>query len=279
MKAIPRSAICFIALSCFAGVAALSSCNETAGEAISYRTGALGSTSTGEPVDEFENARGWTVRLNEARLAIGPVYFYNAPPLAHLWLKRGLERAFGVGTAQACPAHAQYDRGAVLGEVLAQYVVDLLGDEVTDTGDTAGVAGHMQMFELHFHPPGEITAGSSRDEFEALGEGTIWLTGVATRDDQEIPFVASFTIPDEGTWRIVESIEADIQLEPEIVDSGRAVVLVHLDQWLHNVEFDSLTETDEDGNFEIIEDTQAWTALLAAVRSRYSYGIEWREEP
>lgn len=278
MRAIRRSAILFTALSCFAGVAALSSCNETAGEAISYRTGALGSTSTGEPVDEFENARGWTVRLDEARLAIGPVYFYDAPPLAHLWLERGLQRALGVGTAQACPAHAQYDRGAVLGEVLAQYVVDLLGDEVTDTGDTAGVAGHMQMFELHFHPPGEITAGSPSDAFEALDEGTIRLSGVATRDDQEVPFVTSFTIPDEGTWRIVESIEADIQLQPDAVDSGRAVVLVYLDQWLYNVEFDSLTETDEDGSFEITEDTQAWTALLGAVRSRYSYGVEWREE-
>jgi hypothetical protein len=269
VRIIPWTAL-FLILPLGAMVAHLS-CNQTSGEKATFQTGVTGGLSTGDAVAPFTNARGWTVTLTEAYVAVGPIYFYSSPPQTAM-----IERLLGDGTARACPTHAQYDKGEVLGEVLEQYAVDLLSGEVVDTGLRYGVAGTAQMFEVHLHPPGEVTPASPTSSFEPLGGHSIWVAGTATQDGSEVAFEGALTIPDEGTLRIVTSIPADVELADVAKQPGRAVVKVHLDEWFHNVGFDGLTQEGSSGRMVLDEDSQAYQALLVGVRSRTSYSLSWR---
>ncbi len=231
---------------------------ETSGESIRFQTGVVGSPDAAA----FTNDKGWAVELSKAEMVVGPIYFYSSTPLARLF-----KRLFSPRLAYACPAHAQYDKGTVLGEVLKQYVVDLLDDGVTFTGASDGQKGRCRMFELHIHPPGEIEAGSAEGEFERLSGFSIHVEGEAAKDDAIAPFEGYLTIPDEGTMRVVENIGADMELK----DGSTAVVRVLAEAWFANVDFDSLVEQNEQGRYEITENTQAYNAWLTGVRSRYSY--------
>jgi len=250
-------------------VVAVGACTEeTAGEAIEFETGVMGASSGGGSVTSFTNARGWAVELSEAKVALGPVYLYSAAPLA-TWF----DHLLGVRVAHACPAHAQYDRGTVLGEVLSQYVVDLTTGEVASTGLSAGEAGFCQMFEVHLHPPGDLPAGSPGPELDSLNGNTAWIAGTASKEGDVIEFAGGLTIPDEGTMRIVESIPASVDIAEQ---SGRAVVQVFVDQWLANVDFSTLPEDPNGGPRAFDPDSQAYTAWMTGIRSRFSYGLSWR---
>lgn len=273
MKRILRSSILVLVFLCLPLGALVGhlSCNQTSGETARFQTGLTGGLSGSDTVSSFTNSRGWTVTLSEAYIALGPVYFYSSPPQTAL-----LERLMGNGTALACPAHAQFDKGAVLGEVLEQYAVDLLSGEVVDTGLRYGVAGTAHMFEVHLHPPGEVAPGSAASTFEPLDGQSIWVAGTATKDSTTVEFEGGLTIPDEGTLRIVTSIPTELEIRDVAEYPGRAVVKVHLDDWFHNVDFGSLTEVASSGRYVISKDTQAYQALGVGMRSRTSYAATWR---
>lgn len=249
---------------------------ETAGEALTFDTVAQGVTESGPADQLFTNSKGWNITLDKAVLAIGPIYYYSSEAQASLF-----DRMFGINSAYACPAHAQYDKGTVLGEIRQQVVVDLLDEEPTATGVSEGEMGHCQMFELHFHPPGEIPSFSNDKEIDSLGGYSFAISGNAEKNGEEIAFAGHLTIPDEGTMRIVESIPADVVLDGR---SGLALVQIHIDQQLTNLDFSSIVdesgaclEDAGDGVCQIGEDSQAYLAWLYGVRSRESYSLQWQE--
>lgn len=266
-KALPVIAIALAVASCYA---------ETAGTALTFETAALGVIDSGQvaPDAAFTNAKGWTITLDKAIVALGPVYYYSSEPQASLF-----QRIMGFTNAYACPAHAQFDKGTVLGEIRRQYAIDLMSTTPTTMGTSVGVEGQCRMFEVHFHPPGDIPAGSDETAFAGLGADSFMIAGTAQKDDKLVAFSASMTIPDEGTMRIVESIPADVALYG---DPGTAVTRIHLDMWLANVDFDSIIDETEaclidgdNGACEIGPDSQAHAAWLTGVRSRASYTLDW----
>lgn len=245
---------------------------ETAGRSIRFQTAAQGAVDSGEELNDFETAKGWRVELTRALALLGPVYFYGGEPMASRRLILP-----GAGVAMACPTHAQYDYGAVLGEVLDQYVIDLLADKPTSTGEVDGQAGTCQSVEVHLHPQGDqgLRLASGADAVALLEGYSIRLEGTAEKDGETVPFRALVTIPDEGTARIVQNIAGNVVLDDVSDKPGRLVVQALLDIWLTEVDFSTLTETDEDGAFLFTEGTQAWTALVQAVRNRYAYRVVW----
>jgi hypothetical protein len=256
--------------------AVMLSCDEatTAGRAITFSIGVMGAVEEGDTAD-FETAEGWTVTLSSAYAAFGPLYFYSGEAMSQRRLIPG------IGVASACPTHAQYDYGTVLGEVLAQYVVDLLSESPTDTGDVDGEAGTCLSAEAHLHPPGEkgLESGSSDKAFDNLEGESILIEGEAVKDDLAYTFKAAVTIPDEGTMRIIQNIACDaVNLEDQSEKSGRLLLRIFLDAWFDQVDFSSLVETDDDGVYLFTDDTQAWTALIQAVRNRYSYDVVWSKK-
>ncbi len=250
--------------------------DETLGEALTFDTAAQGVTESGSPGGAFINGKGWRITLESAVLAVGPVYYYSSEAQASL-----LDRLFTLKSACACPAHAQFDKGTVLGEIRRQVVVDLLAETPTTTGESRGEKGHCRMFELHFHPPGEIPTDADDAAFKPLEGHSFAVSGVAEKDGVEIAFSGWLTIPDEGTMRIVESVPADVALDGR---AGRAVLRIHVDRQLANLDFASIVDASgaclEDageGVCRIGEDSQAHLGWLSGVRSRRSYSLEWLE--
>jgi hypothetical protein len=241
--------------------------DETAGEMVTYEVRARGQLSGGgNPTEPFENALGYTVELAAAHVAIGPVYLYNARPQATLF-----ERFFGLRSAFACPAHAQYDRGAIVGEVLEHRAVDLFSGS-TSLGTTTGEAGVVQSFEVHLHPPGDVPAGGPIDVLEGV---TVRFAGVASRDEETIEFEGALDIPDQEIWRIIASIPAEVDLSGSASLEGRAVVNVHVDEWFANVDFAELEENG-DAPRQFTEGTAAYEALVMyGLRARSAYSLSW----
>lgn len=250
------------------------SCSDTAGRKVEFVVGVRGALSGNGEVAPFTNAKGWRVTLEEAYMVLGPIYFYANEALSAR--RNGAQRKPGLTlrTAVACPAHAQYDKGTVLGEVLEQYVVDLLAGETLSFGSRVGVAGTVKLFELHLHPPETVPLGTSPHSPETLNGHTIWVSGTAVRDTQTIHFVGGLTVPDEGTLRVVDQIPAEVDLNAVSAAGGMVVVEVLLDSWFANVDFGSLTQTDDRDRHVIDGDSQAHVAWLQGVRSRYAYTLK-----
>ena len=255
--------------------AVMLSCDATtAGRAVTFSTGIQGAVEEGS-ADSFQTAEGWDVTLTSAYAVFGPLYFYSGEAMSRKSLIPGF------GTARACPTHAQYDYGTVLGEVLKQYVVDLMSDSPTDTGDVDGEAGTCLSAETHLHPPGEqgLESGSSDADFDKLDGESILIEGEAVKDDASYSFKAAVTIPDEGTMRIIQNIACDsVEIADQSEKEGRLLLRVFLDAWFDQVDFSTLLETDDDGVYLFTDDTQAWTALVQAVRNRYSYDVVWSKK-
>lgn len=249
----------------------------TAGRAITFSTGIQGAVEDGDSTSTFKTDEGWDVTLTSAYAVFGPLYFYSGEPMA---FRKPLFSGFG--EALACPTHAQYDYGIVLGEVLEQYVVDLLADAPTDTGSVEGQAGTCLSAEAHLHPPGDqgLASGSSDADLDKLEGESILIEGEAIKDDLSYSFKAAVTVPDEGTMRVIQNIACDsVSIEDQSEKEGSLLLRVFLDAWFNQVDFSTLIETDdEDENVYLFtDDTQAWTALMQAVRNRYSYDAVWSD--
>ncbi|MCK5689389.1 hypothetical protein KAI87_08970 [Myxococcota bacterium] len=243
---------------------------ETAGESIAFSVGLQGAHSSGDSLTSFTTTSGWLVELSEARAALGPVYFYEGEPRASLF------KGFFMKEAHACATHAQFNYGETLGELVAQYSVDLLSSTPTDAGQIPGIAGTCQTLEVHLHPAETIPAGLGSDSFDSLGGHTFLFKGSATKDSESRQFIFNITIPDESTMRIVDSVAADVEIKDVSKQPGSAVVQIYLDNFFANVDFSSLSETDEDGAYLLDDESQAWAALLYSLRSRQSFGLIWR---
>jgi hypothetical protein len=81
------------------------------------------------------------------------------------------------------------------------------------------------------------------------------------------------TIPEGGTQRLVQGIEADIALSASKVGSGRLEVRVFVDRLFANVDFGVLSEKG-DGERYVLNEKEG--GIVQGVRSRYSYGVIWR---
>ncbi len=245
----------------------------TAGESITFATGVQGATSKGS-ISSFTTSGGWTVQLTQAIVLMGPMYYYSGEAMTQnsLW--------FHTGIANACSTHSQFDYGTVLGEVFQQQAVNLLAPTVTSTGMVAGEKGTCLSMELHYHPRGDqgLAVVDENALLNVLQNDSILLTGTASNADRAIPFSARVTIPDEGTMRIVQNIEGSVPLRDKSEKPGRLLTRVFLDAWLDGVDFSTLTEVESDGVYRFTNDTQAMTALVQAVRNRYSYDFIWSQQ-
>lgn len=246
--------------------------SETAGETISFSAGIAGATESGAaPGQEFVTYAGWRVQVSKALIAAGPIYYYAGQPQA-----RWYEGLLGIRTAHACPTHAQYDKGTVLGEVVQQFAVDLTGAPLR-MGTFDGVAGTCQSVELHLHPPGALGASSGGNSLAPLEGYTVILEGTASKDAVTRPFRAKLSLPDEGLMRIVEGIPASVPMQDVADKPGFVLVEVLVDQWLSTVDFETLTDKDGD-TYLFTESTQAWTSLIRGIRAKQSYRVAWRSE-
>jgi len=201
----------------------------------------------------------WTVRLDEAWAALGPVYLFEGEPLlTQLYHRLVLPRAF------AHPGH--YQEGAAVGEALDQRVVDLLNPEPTLLGPMNAVTG-----ECHSAQVGLGTASPEVSGAELLGGHALLVRGQAARGDELVTFEAHL---DEDLYVEGIAFEHEIDTAP-----GHLLVEVDLQRWFHRVDFGTAipgASSEEPATFT--EETQAHNALSRGVDNTLTYRFSWVPE-
>lgn len=111
----------------------------------------------------FTNPLGWTIRLDTARIALGPFYFNISPPRTD-----------------------EFRGGLVIVEVTRQIVVDALDPVVRDVaGGADGETGTAASVEIGLLSPDRSQSSSDR---ALLGDNVGIVAGVATRGSVTSPF-------------------------------------------------------------------------------------------
>jgi hypothetical protein len=156
---------------------ALGACETTSGRRVRLRTEV---TSDLTPDRTFTTGLGWTVTLTRARLATGPLYYFEGDP--------AIARRFVlIRAAHAHPGH--YAAGAVQGQMLQAYSVDLLAG-TAPYPEGAGVSGPMRSAAFTFQQPsaGPVAAALEGHVAEVQGQ--------ASRDGQVIHFAFRVALAD-----------------------------------------------------------------------------------
>jgi hypothetical protein len=227
----------------------------TAGEIVILELGLESLTDEGDAASTFTTDTGYEVALEEARLAIGPAYFYapiQEPRVATLReLLRPVARAHG--------GHDPVNGRRVRAELLDQQALDLLVPGVQALGAVDAEAGAVDEVAVVLDPPRSDLARSMNGHHA-------WVRGTATKDGEMIRFAGGLDLPDEGLTRRVEGIAAELTL----AEGGVLVLGVRLHRWFHGAHFDRL-EVDDDGVAQITAESQVRGAWLLGVRSAQSY--------
>lgn len=231
----------------------------TGGRIVSIEWAVRGVPEEGRPSGEFVTDLGWEVRLQEAWLAMGPMYAHAAEELAR-W-----RRVLSPARALAHPGHDHgFDR--VRGEWLEQAAVDVLAPSPRRLGDAMAEAGAVDRLEVAVGPY-DGTEGP-----EALDGATLWVRGEATRDEELVPFEGALTFAEE-TARAVDHIAAEASLD----EGGRLTVGVRPGLWFQGAQFDRL-ETDGTGPAVLRAGGQVYNALSLGVHNPRAFIVEWVED-
>lgn len=220
---------------------------------------------------------GWTVELSQAALALGPVTFYElGPAIAHREKpnRNIIDHLYASFIPQAW-AHAgdeHFFGGRVMGEIFQQVALDLLAKEVLIEAGVRGLAGEVGSFSVTL----DLPSANIKGDGDLLHGFHAYVEGVATRDEEEIPFAGGLIIEDTGTLRQVDGITTDMQFD----SGGKVVLTIHVEQWFAEAHFDRLSTQDENGRFLIQENDQVHTAWWIAARSADAFSAQWqRYEP
>lgn len=264
MRSMARCAPWFaLALSGALGAAACEP--DTGGELIEFELSLGGPQADDDGRARFVTTTGWTVELDEALAAVGPVYVQaNPPALASLFSAPGDERALPlrllVPLAHAHPGASHYDGGEAKGEWLGQVLVDALAPSPSLRVTVPGTAGDVASLEVHLLPPRAGLAGRER-----LGEDQLRASGQAEKDGVVVRFAGGLRLPAEAQQRIVQGVPLAGAL-----DEGCALA-VELDPaaWFDEANFDTLLDapTDERGRHLVTAGSQVERAWFIGARS------------
>ena len=169
LRATVRGALWIFAIGAVAAVG----CNGTSGnDRVAFSARASGGDSGA--VRTFTNDFGWAVTLERASMRLGPVYLNTVAPLrAH----RGFRL---IREAHADEGHLK--GGLVVGEVLGDVTVDLLGPPVPFPVAGLVTEDTVRTAEIRFWP------GPGVDPETPLADPILSVAGEATRDGATVRF-------------------------------------------------------------------------------------------
>jgi hypothetical protein len=254
----PRSFLVPTSLACLAMTACLDA--GTGGRAITIDFAVTSAPAQDRALGVFDTADGWRVSLQEAHVALGPVYLFENPGALSTLAR--LPSALSHALIPAAHAHAgdnQFAGGAVLGELAEFLVVDALSEGAQRFEDRAAVFGAPRSFSLRL-PAEPITQGAPLQGHQAFVRGT------ATRNDESVCFLGGAT-PESDARRDVSGLPFAGTL-----DDGVTVNLtLYPHAWLESARLDDVTATDSEGCLVITEGDAVSAAWSAALRSAASF--------
>ncbi|MCG5053358.1 MAG: hypothetical protein KA712_10405 [Myxococcales bacterium] len=239
----------------------------TGGRPITF-TLALSSASVaqGAPHGRFVTHTGWEVTIEEACIAVGPVYFFaGASHLQQAARVRGVAERLSTllwPRAHAHPGDTHFRGGEVRGEWLGQVALDALAPAATPLGDQNGLAGAVGSFSLRLDPPG----GPLIDD-PCLRGHHAWAHGTASKDGAQIAFEGGLDIAAVGTNRRVDGLP----LVGAFEDGTAVVIAVRPSVWFDQAEFDSLVKKAPSGRWQITPESQVHRAWFIGARANGAF--------
>ncbi|WP_437904311.1 hypothetical protein WME95_38505 [Sorangium sp. So ce327] len=193
-------------------------------------------------------ARAWTVELEEATVAFGPVYFCSASG----------------GAATLCDA--------AVAEMISIARVDLLDPAPQPLGRVHGFEGRIQSASFDYGVHWFLTEASPTPAPEAPGGHSARLRGRATRGAQVLDFVAEVdAVPQNPGQNAVPSIGLDARVGAEPV---RLVVRFDVATWIARVDFDELAAGGA-AEVAIAPGSQAHNVLVKAMTAQRLPELRW----
>ncbi|MCL2726015.1 MAG: hypothetical protein FWD69_16440 [Polyangiaceae bacterium] len=217
--------------------------SDTTGERVALEVHVAGANPA---TTTFTNAYGWNVTLSKALLSIGPLYYYDGPPIfsdARPTIFEWLHNAFVERSAFAHPGH--YVPGNALGEFLGASSVDLRTTTVLGMGD--GVSGTVRSATFTFQAP---AVGPFAN---ALGTHVAVFEGVAQNGADTRPFRAEIDEADILNADNAPTVEGCPFAEVDIEADGVVTLTIGIAEWFDQVEFDSIPAS-EDGTPVLMPD-------------------------
>jgi hypothetical protein len=239
-------------------------CDPAAGREATVSMRLSSSRRDGGPPRRFTTAAGWDVTLEEARIALGPIYLYeNAPADAlneHWWR---LDRLV-LPVARAHAGDQQFSGGAVLAEYVGQVAFDALGAAPVDLGTTTATVARARSFSVRLDPPSATNREATRGHH-------LWARGQAAKDGATIAFEGGLDLAQAGTQRRVDGLD----LEADLDDGGTFTLVVHPEAWFDQADFSSLPAPAEGGTRVIGAESQVRGAWFVGARGYRAFTGGW----
>ncbi|MDP3276071.1 MAG: hypothetical protein Q8Q09_12800 [Deltaproteobacteria bacterium] len=242
--------------------AAMPACGNTGFERVHFRASVGGVAHEGETLT-FETRAGWTVTLERARLAIGPIYFNTIVPLqSHATgdLHRGW-RSWFVPIASA-NGESHIGQGRIVGEITEQLEVDVLSPTLqTFSRDGIGLSEPVASVELWLY------------NRASLDNAVATVAGTARRGELVVPFVGQFAMDpaDATTEQPLDSLRRIRGIAaPMTLSEGASVTLrVDLRPAFANADFSELTAhtRDREGRYRFARGDNVFASFQAGLRS------------
>lgn len=221
----------------------------------------------------FDNALGFHITLQTARIAVGPVYWNVAPPLTlnrpSLWQRaRSWPLAALIGTARADETQDHLGGGRIIAQVTARAIVNTLSPELTLLGLGDGVSEHAQTAELWLLPE-----DAAKQSGTLPGSAVAQLEGQAERSGMTIPFTA--LLPLDAQMAGAEPLQQlrSVRRVPANIDFGAEGTNPDLElridprPWLNYADFSDLAARPLEGSTHpVLHDDQVMRVLQAGVR-------------
>lgn len=260
----------------------LGGCEATGLSRVSFllRAGGL-ERPAGGPLSWVTRA-GWDVRLEEARVAVGPFYFNVAPPLGGVARSAGPAAALARLLLPAARADAGQEHaagGRIVAQVTHRILLDALSPALATVGVGDGISEPVRSAELWLLPGDR--AGTSG----VLPRRSVaYVVGEARRGGEVVAFAAYLLLEENATpgqpldrLRVVRRIPAELPLS----DGGTVELRVDPRSWLDQADFsDLLAYPLEDGRRVARPEDSVGRALSQGVRlAQGVYGFRWHPPP
>lgn len=236
----------------------------TGGRPVEFELYVRATSREGE-IGAFVTSTGWHVKLDQALIALGPVYVYQNPPSLALFAPSRL-LDFLIPSAHAHAGDEHFNGGEVKGEYLGQIAFDVLDPQGVRISDVPGTLGRVQSASIWLAPPRASILGNA----PALRGHHAYVVGKAEKEGVFINFEGGLDIENEGTKRRVDGIPLDMILD----DGAPLTFLVHPRAWFDAAHFDMLSEKNDQGRYVITPDSQVRTAWFLGARGFSAFSVE-----
>jgi hypothetical protein len=215
----------------------------------------------------FVTETGWRVELSQASVALGPIYFYENPSLiAHNQPRPGIGTQLWDVLVPSAHAHAgdfHVNGGRVVGEWVDQMVFDAINPNSVPLGYINGIETSTRSWSVGIDPPRTSIKGDA----SILHGNQAYVVGIATKEQQTVPFEGGLSIEKEGNATRVEALPIQTQLS----SNTRITIFLHVENWFDQAHFDRLTEQNEQGRYLITPDSQVSVAWLLGLRNQQAF--------